>query len=123
MRQTAQLDMFDRFTNAKDWNAFVPPAIQVARQKRDKGLKQVAGNNETFLKTMRGVARDICRTQGWVSADQLRAWADMNGVTPNHHNAWGVVLTTKEFVPGEYITSSQPQGHANRIRRWTLKSA
>lgn len=113
MRHAAQLDMFDTGNTM----------LRQARQRRDNGMKQVAGHNETFLETMRDVARSICRTQGWVSADHLRAWAEVNGIKPNHHNAWGTVLTTMEFVPGEYITSEQPQGHANRIRRWTLKSA
>ena len=118
-----QLDMFSPLSalvKSDHWNRAVN--LTVARQKRDAGIKKVAGKNKAFLDLMRPVARDICRIQGWVSSNELRAWADMNGVAPNHYNAWGAVLTTKEFVPGEYIVSEQPQGHCNRVRRWTLRA-
>ena len=92
-----------------------------ARQARDKGMKRVAGNNAEWLLDMRHVARDICRQKGWVCSDDLREWSDAHGRYPTHYNAFGTILTAKEFIPGEYIVSKQAQGHMNRIRRWTLR--
>ena len=92
-----------------------------ARQARDKGMKRVAGNNTEWLLDMRHVARDICRQKGWVCSDDLREWSDAHGRYPTHYNAFGTILTAKEFIPGEYIVSKQAQGHMNRIRRWTLR--
>ena len=94
-----------------------------ARHQRDKGMKRVAGNNAEWLLDMRHVAKDICRQKGWVCSDDLRAWSDAHGRFPTHYNAFGTILTVKEFIPGEYIVSRQPQGHANRIRKWVLRKS
>ena len=121
-----QLDMFTVFTtvgNTVTVNT-VPriTSIEIARQKRDAGIKQVSANNREFLDIMRAVAKQICWVKGWVCSDDLREHADCHGIKPTHYNAWGAVLTVKEFIPGKYVVSKQPQGHANRVRRWTLRA-
>lgn len=95
--------------------------LGLARRNRDAGIAKVASKNGTFLETMRGVARIICRQKGKVTADDLRDWAECNGVQPTHFNAWGAVFN-KEFMPGEYVQSRQVQGRGNRIRVWRLRS-
>lgn len=95
--------------------------LGLARRNRDAGIAKVASKNATFLETMRGVARMMCRQKGKVTADDLREWAECNGVEPTHPNAWGAVFN-KEFAPGEFVVSRQAQGHSNRIRVWRLKS-
>ena len=92
-----------------------------ARRGRDRGIARVAAKNGTFLETMRGVARMICRQKGSVTADDLREWADRNGIQPSHQNAWGAVFHHSEFEPGEFVVSRQVQGHSNRIRLWRLR--
>ena len=92
-----------------------------ARGERDKGMKRVAANNREFLIIMRDFARQICREKGWVCADDLREWAHGHNLKPTHYNAFGTILTAKEFIPGEYIVSKQAQGHCNRVRVWRLK--
>ena len=116
-----QLNMFDMYTpvHVTKWTT---DDLKLARQKRDTGIKQVSANNREFLIKMRAAAKQICREKGWVCADDLRAYSDSIRCWPSHQNAWGAVLTLKEFVPGEYIVSKQPQGRANRIRRWTLRA-
>ena len=93
----------------------------VARQQRDKGMKRVAGKNKEWLEDIRHVAKDICLMKGWVCSDDLRAWSDAHGRYPTHYNAFGTILTTKKFIPGEFIVSNQVQGHCNRVRVWRLK--
>lgn len=113
-----QLDMFI------DSNPFAKRiGLNVARRNRDAGIRRVSDNNREFLAVMRAVAKEICQKRGWVCADDLRAWAKANNIEPTHYNAFGAILTVKEFTPGEYIVSRQPQGHANRIRKWVLRSA
>src|SRR3990167_3688619 len=107
------------FPIAPSWGAV--HNLTRARQERDKGIKRVSENNSEFLTIMRQVAKDICRQKGWVCSDDLRAWADANRLYPTHYNAWGVIFTKKEFVPGEYIVSKQPLGHCNRVRKWVLR--
>ena len=119
--RAAQLDMF---AIPFRWNASSSaPDLKLARRNRDAGIRRVSGNNREFLVAMRSAAKQICCEKGWVCSDDLRAYADRNRIWPSHPNAWGVVLTVKEFIPGEYIVSRQPQGHANRVRRWTLRAA
>ena len=93
-----------------------------ARRARDRGINRVSSKNATFLETMRGVARMICRQKGSVTADDLRVWAARNGIQPSHANAWGAIFHRSEFEPGEFVVSKQIQGHSNRIRLWRLKT-
>ena len=94
--------------------------ITRARQERDNGIKKVSENNHEFLTILRQQARIICHQKGWVCSDDLREWADRNGLKPSHPNCWGAVFN-KDFIPGEYIVSKQVQGHCNRIKKWVLK--
>ena len=130
-----QLDMFNqgwkpldieelnRQTGAYIVRGPIQPDLDVACQKRDDGIRRVSDNNREFLDIMRSVAKQICLVKGWVCSDDLREHADRHGLKPNHYNAWGAILTTKEFTPGEYIVSKQPQGHANRVRKWVLRDS
>lgn len=89
-----------------------------ARKQRDEGLKQVAANNQDFLKQARGTARLIAQTKGTVTADDVR-----NGcpLIPIHPNAWGAVFKSKEFEwTGRYKQSALVQGHGNMQRVWRL---
>jgi len=95
-------------------------SLDTARRLRDSGIARVSANNADWLKAVREVARKICREKGWVCADDLREWCAANDFHPTHYNAYGAVFSGKQFVPGEYIVSAQPQGHANRVRRWRL---
>lgn len=96
--------------------------LQLALSLRDRGIEQVALNNESFVATMRGVARMICREKGEVTADDLREWADKNNVHPTHVNAFGAIFRSKEFEFVRFTRSKLPQGHGNRQIVWRLKS-
>ena len=117
-----QLDMFPPFGLQSATGGNYPASLNLARRKRDAGIKQVSANNREFLTVMRDFAKQICREKGWVCSDDLREWAHGHNLKPTHYNAFSVILTTKDFIPGEYIVSRQPQGHANRVRRWTLRA-
>ena len=96
--------------------------LPLARRKRGEGITKVSNNNKEWLLDVRHVARDICCTKGWVCADDLRQWADLYRRYPSHPNCWGAVFSGKQFIPGEYIVSKQPQGHCNRIRVHRLRN-
>jgi hypothetical protein len=94
--------------------------LALALHERDKGVRRVASKNGTFLETMRGVARLICRQKGSVTADDLREWADKHGIKPTHYNAWGAIFHKSEFTCVGRVTSKQVQGHGNEIKLWKL---
>ena len=96
-----------------------------ARRRRDAGIARVSAKNATFLETMRGVARMICRQKGYVTADDLREWVSQHPEIgePSHYNVYGAVFHRSEFVPGEFVVSKQVRGHGNRIRVHRLKES
>lgn len=99
------------------------PQIELAIAERDAGIAAVAARNQTFLETVRGAARMICRRQGTVTADDVRKWADENGIEPTHRNCWGAVFKTPDFEFAGLTRSAQVQGHGNRICIYRIKTA
>ena len=95
--------------------------LPLALAERDFGINAVAERNQTFLETVRGAARMICRNQGSVTADDVRKWADENGYAPSNKNCWGAVFKSPDFVAVGFTTSRQVQGHGNRLVRWALR--
>ena len=62
--------------------------LPLALAERDFGINAVAERNQTFLETVRGAARMICRNLGSVTADDVRKWAEENGYTPLVSDKW-----------------------------------
>jgi hypothetical protein len=69
-----------------------------ARQERDDGVDCVTHHCQGFVATVRQRAIEIARERGQVTADDLRAWANDNGLVPHHPNAWGAVFSGKMFT-------------------------
>lgn len=95
--------------------------LERGRAARDTGIAKVSCSNETFLETMRGVARLFCQRNGQATADDLRKWADENGVEPTHPSAWGAVFRTPEFEAVGLTPSKQFLRHGNRNMVWKLR--
>lgn len=90
------------------------------QERKQMGLFQVAQNNQTFLETMRGYARMICRKNGSVTSDDLREKARDLDIEPTHPNAWGAVFKGGDWVVLGFEPSNWPSNHGRPIRRWTL---
>jgi len=95
--------------------------LLAGQKARDNGIDQVSSNNEWFLQTMRDVAAQICMARGTTTADDLRAYAEVNGIEPTHPNAWGAVFKNKMFVSCGMRPSEQVARHGNMIRVWRLR--
>jgi hypothetical protein len=95
--------------------------LELAIKYRDAGIAAISARNQTFLETVRGAARMICRRHGTVTADDVRKWADENGIEPTGKNAWGAVFKSRDFVAVGFTTSRQVQGHGNLQRVWALR--
>ena len=96
--------------------------LPLALAERDKGIARVKAKNSDFVETLKSVARMIARKNGTVCADDLRKWADENGMVPTSSNAWGAIFCrNKDFKLVGYSRSSLIQGHGNLQRVWALR--
>ena len=104
MKQTGLFDQGDEFDREK------------ARGARDRGIAKVAANNGEFLVEARACALDILQRQPTIVMDDVRRTCLLS---PAHHNAWGAVFKTKDFIwTGRYRQSALVQGHGNMQREW-----
>lgn len=92
----------------------------------DRGIDQVSVRGEDFLARMRRVAAFVAYTRGFVTSDDLRAYADQHGIEPHHPNCWGAVFraTPKKgwkWVEDGWTTSRLVSNHARKIRIWKIE--
>ena len=86
---------------------------------RDRGIKQVARNNQHFLEVARYYARDQARRRGRITSDDVRKACPLD---PLHPNAWGSVFKSKEWMwTGEYRQSHAVSRHGGMQRVWRLR--
>ena len=88
---------------------------------KEKGQKRVEGNNAGFVREMRAQAERICSVKGSVTSDDLREYARIRGMVPDHPNAWGSIFRGKRWVRVGYRKSEIASNHARTIAVWTLK--
>ena len=96
-------------------------SAQLGLNLRDRGLDSVETNSMTFQERMRREAIRICRRKGWVDSDDLREFAEAEGIEPHHPNAWGAVFRGANWVTVGITNSRVPTNHARLIRRWAYK--
>lgn len=88
---------------------------------KELGQDDVESNNESFVEVVRNEARFLASTKGKVTSDDLRSFAQSNGLVPAHPNAWGSVFRGSEWVTLGFTRSSLVSNHARTIRIWGLK--
>ncbi len=100
------------------------PQLQLALVARQEGVERTSRANSGFLLLAREVGTAICRRQGTVTADELRAACVAQGIAPRHYNGWGAVFAGARSPfrwTGEFVRSEARQGHGNLIRIWRLR--
>lgn len=88
---------------------------------KEAGLDSVEEHNPSFVEIMRKRARELVAETGRVTSDDLRRYARVNGIAPDHPNAWGAVFGGKEWVQIGRMKSKLTSNHAREIRIWTLR--
>ena len=88
---------------------------------KELGIADVSANNVEFLASVRNVARTIIASNGSVTSDDLRLWANLNDIAPTHPNAWGAVFHGGEWKHLGYVKSQIPSNHSRVIGIWCLK--
>ena len=96
--------------------------LAAGRKKRDAGVASAAAHSPVFLAEMRDYAYRHAMLYGMVHIDDLRAYASLNGLEPEHPNAWGAVMRSSLFEVGGYRPSRLTSNHGRRCIVWQLKA-
>ena len=90
-------------------------------KRKEAGLDSVEAHNPSFVEIMRNRAREIVAKTGRVTSDDLRRYARVNGIEPDHPNAWGAIFAGKDWVQIGRTKSTLTSNHAREIRIWALR--
>lgn len=84
------------------------------------GLELVEVANAEFLSIMRAQAREVSLKHGQVTIDEVRTFADAQGLVPTSKHVWGAVFNSKGWKCIGYAPSKIPtnHGHQNRVWQW-----
>ena len=88
------------------------------RALRDAQLDLFAHRDTAFLSTCRALALEVCRRQGTVSINDIRAQVTLPAEM--HPSVLGAVFKTKQFKAVGYTEATHPQAHARVIRIYQL---
>ena len=86
-----------------------------------EGIAKVSVNGAEFLAWARPLAKDIFAFDGEVTTDEIRYWADQNGIKPHHPNCWGAIFAGKEWKCVGRRRSTWPSNHGRSIAIWRLR--
>ena len=84
------------------------------------GIELVESHNPDFVHLVRAAAVEISQQVGQVTCDDLRMWANLNDIRPEHPNAWGAVFRVG-FERIGFTKSQVPSNHARIISIWKHK--
>jgi hypothetical protein len=90
------------------------------RAMRDAQLNLFQARDAVFLARCRALAVEICRTQGTVCINDIRAQITLPAEM--HPSVLGAVFRSKQFMAVGYTEASHPQAHARVIRTYQLAS-
>lgn len=94
-------------------------ALNVGRSLRDSQLALFEIRQAEFLESCRALAIEVCKRQGSVSINDIRARIS---VPPGvHPSVLGSVFKTKAFSVVGYTEAAHPQAHARIVRVYALK--
>jgi hypothetical protein len=90
------------------------------RALRDAQLDLFQARDAVFLARCRALAVEICRQQGTVCINDIRAQITLPAEM--HPSVLGAVFRTKQFQACGYTEATHPQAHARVIRIYQLAS-
>ena len=94
------------------------PNLAAGRDMRNRQLDIFEQRDHQFLERCRALAVLICRQQGRVSINDIRAFIE---VPPGvHPSVLGAVFRTKQFCKVGFTEATHPQAHARVVRVYSL---
>lgn len=91
----------------------------LGRVMRDAQLALFQVRDNEFLTRCRALAVEICRRQGTVSINDIRAGIDLPAQL--HPSVLGAVFRTRQFQAVGFTEASHPQAHARVVRVYALR--
>lgn len=85
---------------------------------KQSGINQVALSNDSFVASMRTIAKGIAILKGQVCCDDLREAAQKANLSPKHVNAWGAIFSGHGWVMVGRKRSTWPSTHSREIKIW-----
>ena len=86
------------------------------------GIDRVASHNPEFIATIVKQANIFGQQFGEVTSDDLRLWANLHDIYPDHSNAWGAVFRElgrdPRWTRSGFTKSQIPSNHARIISVW-----
>jgi len=105
-----------------DLPLFLP---QVAKERRDRALKQVTANSGSkFQQLVREAVVTLDGQQ--VTGEDIRIHCVKKGIEPHHHNAWGGIISSLVKIgmlepTGKYTQMRTLKSHARETRIYLVK--
>ena len=88
---------------------------------KERGMSLAAESSATLLQKARDYAREHAVAWGHVTADDVSAWLDDEGL-PDLGPAAGSLFRGKEWeFTGQFVQSSRVTNHARLLRVWRLR--
>lgn len=91
---------------------------EIGRAIRDAQLNLFQARDAVFLARCRLLAAEVCRKQGTVSINDIRAGIELPAEM--HPSVLGAVFKTKQFKAVGYTEATHPQAHARVVRVYQL---
>jgi hypothetical protein len=85
---------------------------------KEAGQDAIEQTDLVFVQRMRAAAKEISKTQGSVSSDDLRVFGCAHGIYPIHRNSYGAIFRGKGWQEIGRKKSRLPSSHAREIRIW-----
>ncbi len=90
----------------------------IGRVIRDTQLNLFQARDAVFLARCRLLAAEVCRKQGTVSINDIRAGIELPAQM--HPSVLGAVFKTKQFKAVGFTEATHPQAHARVVRVYQL---
>lgn len=87
-------------------------------RRKETGRDRVEARDPDLAEVLRAEARRISDERGWVTIDDVRAYAEQLGLRPPHKNFWGCIFRGPEWERIGEAPSERPTNHGHRNPRW-----
>lgn len=94
--------------------------MSLGQELKYEGIARVAKNGHEFRELILPVARRLAEANGEVTSDELRDYADEEGIEPHHQNVWGSIFMGSEWQLICYRPSKRPSNRHRKIGVYRL---
>ena len=97
--------------------------LEKGLRRKDEGQDRGEARAPELAEILRAEARRISAERGWVTIDDVRAFADRLGFTAPHPNFWGAIFRGPGWERVGEEPSGRPANHGHRNPRWRWRTS